>query len=534
VPRWRAVLFGVVCLVLAISVGTVALTGTTPRPPETPVPGAPVAGTDRVRIVSAAPSTWDPAVASSANTAAVLAQVFEGLTAFDAESQVRPALAQSWRFGADGTRLEFQLRPGIVFSDGTPIRAQDVVDSWLRLIDPQRPSPLSSLVTDIKGAREYLAGTGPRGDVGLRAEGDRVLIEFRRPASYFVSVTASPSLAVVPPGTGDRLRGPDLPRDIVVSGAYTPTAQDATTITLAGNPRYWGGTPPIPNVTLITDLEGASVVEAFEDGRVDYTNIAAADASWIRYDSTLGPRLRRAVSFSVDYYGFDTTKPPFDDARVRQAFAKAVDWRRLVQLANPEVPPATSLVPPGIAGRGEGDFSVRHDPAGAKRLLADAGFPDGRGFPTVTLVTSGYTYDDGIRRELRDVLGIEVDLELMEFDPYFTRLEREVPQFWALSWIADYPAPQDFLGLLLETGASTNYGRWSDAAYDTAIEAASRTTDLAQQEQQYAAAQRIVQEQVPVIPVSYGGEWALAREGLQGATESGVGFLRFAGLAWAP
>ncbi len=530
----RRALTAVLSLGLAVAItGVAALggyrqSGAAPGRDPSPVAVARAAG-DPVRIIGAAPSTWDPARQGDAGTATTLAQVYEGLTAFDADAQVQPALARDWVVAADGQRITFELRRGLKFSDGTPIRAQDVVESWFRLIHPETPSPLASLLADVKGAVAYQKREIGREGVGMRAEEGRVVVEFRRPATYFLAVTASPSLAVVPPKRP--APGPELPPNLVVSGAYLPTSQDETRIHLEANGNYWAGPPPIERIEVVTDLQGESTVLAFQDGDLDYTGVSAADAAWLRYHDDLGPQLRRADTWSVDYYGFDTTRPPFDDARVRRAFAGAVDWDRLVRLADASADPATSLVPEGIPARPTDDFSPRYDPAGARAELAAAGYPGGRGFPPVTLVTSGYGYDQAIARELKEVLGVEVRVESMPFDEYFARLDRgDVPAFWALSWVADYPAPHDFLGLLLETGSSNNYSGWSNAAYDTLLAAAAATEDPVEQQRHYAAAQAIVQREVPLVPLRYGESWALSREGLLGTVESGLGLIRYAGL----
>jgi oligopeptide transport system substrate-binding protein len=485
-----------------------------------------------LRIVGSSPFTWDPALAGDAGSASTLAQVFEGLTAFDADSRVQPALAAGWTVHEDGRRIDFELRPDLRYSDGTPIAAQDVVDSWLRLLDPQRPSPLVSLLADVAGAADYLAGRVGADGVGLRADGQTVTVDLRRPATYFLAVTASPSLAVVPPQMHGRLAGPVLPADVVVSGAYVPSEQPAG-IRLSGNEHYWAGMPPIETIDVLTDLGGRSPVAVFEAGEIDYTPVSSYDASWMRYDDVLGPQLRRTDNFSVHYYGFDSSRPPFNDGRVRQAFARAVDWDRIVLLGS-EGEPATSLVPPGIPGRGEEDFRPAYDPQAARDLLADAGYPAGAGFPPTTLISFGYGYEEAVATELREVLGISLPVEIMDFSAYIARLESdEPPQLWTLSWIADYPHAHDFLGLLLETGSASNYGNWSNAEFDAAIEAAAGTNDEAEQAARYAAAQDILRSEAPIVPVDYGESWALSRDGLIGALESGVGMIRYAGLDWA-
>lgn len=495
--------------------------------------GADRPGEVQAVIAGSAPLSWDPQMAGDAASAGTLAQVFEGLTAFDAQSRVQPALAGAWSVEDEGRRLIFELRPGITFSDGSPITAADVVASWLRLIDPQRPSPLASLLSDVVGADDYRSGSGDADQVGLRAAGDRLTVEFRRPASYFVAVTASPSLAVLPASRADDRPGRELPADLVVSGAYLPVEQTPTAIRLEANERYWAGPPAIGTIELLTDLEGQSPVALFEAQRVDYVNVGSLDASWIRYDPDLGPQLRHGTAFSVDYYGFDTTRPPFDDPLVRRAFALAVDWDRLVRLTDAGSEPATSLIPEGVPGRSAADFSPPYDPAAARAALDEAGFPGGRGFPAVTLTSSGSTYDEAVAEELEEVLGIAIAVELRPFGQYLDVLDSDPPAFWALSWIADYPHPHDFLGLLLQTGSSSNQGGWSDAGFDAIVDAAASTDDPAEQAELYAQAQRIVQQESPLIPVSYGERWSLSREGLLGAEESGVGFLRLAGLAWA-
>jgi oligopeptide transport system substrate-binding protein len=532
VPRGSNLLrVGVILLVLLLAAsGAYGLLGA--RQPSPSSTGASNPPGTQLTIAGAAPTSWDPARIGDAGSASMLSQVFEGLTALDAHNAVQPALASDWSVADGGRQVAFDLRPGIVFSDGRPITADDVVASWLRVIDPAHPSPLAGLLGDVAGAREYLAGTGRASGVGIHAAGGQVIVTFRRPAAWFVSAAASPTLAVVPPDLPAAAAGKALPSDLVVSGAYLPSDQTATSIHLSGNPDYWAGAPAIGSIQVVTDLGGRSPVDAFQAGDVDFVPIGAADASWIRYDRDLGPQLRRFASLSVEYYGFDTSRPPFDSSEVRRAFAMAVDWRRLVRLEDPTAEPATSLVPVGIDGRSTGDFVPAYDVTAARAALAGAGYPNGSGFPPVTIVTSGGELEEAVAQQLKGALGIQVRVEIMDFNEYSTRLEEDPPQIWALNWIADFPHSQDFLGLLLETGSISNYGRWSDPQYDAALDAAAATEDPAAQSQEYAKAQQIITREVPVVPVRYGDEWALSRTGLLGATDTGIGFLRYAGLAW--
>ena len=172
-----------------------------------------------------------------------------------------------------------------------------------------------------------------------------------------------------------------------------------------------------------------------------------------------------------------------------------------------------------------------YDPDEARRLLAEAGYPGGVGFPETAIVTQGYAWDHPVAHQIEEVLGIRLRQEAMPFEEYFQRLEAgDGPAIWAMSWVADYPAPQDFLGLLLESGSTNNYGRWSDASYDAALDAAASTDDPEEQARRYAEAEAILREAVPVIPMAYHEGWALGRDDLAGTQVSGLGILRFASL----
>ena len=287
-------------------------------------------------------------------------------------------------------------------------------------------------------------------------------------------------------------------------------------------------------IELVGDLGGRSPVEAFENGELDYTPISSIDAPWIVYDETLGPQVIEVPTLSTQYYGFTTTRPPFNDVKVRKAFAEAVDWRRMVELADSggDFVVANSMVPPGIPGRSTTDFVPKHDPADARKLLAEAGFPGGAGFPQTVMLTSGSPFDQAIVDEVRRELGITIVSETMG-DGYFERLASEPPQIWSLGWVADYPGRNDFLGVLLATGATNNYGGWTSTAFDEAIGEATSATDPAAAGAAFDRAETIVRDEVPVVPLAYGTGWALSRTGLLGAGQNGLGIVRMAGLAWA-
>ena len=522
--RTRLVLALLVAALVGLSIGPARLAGSHP-------PTA-AAAADIVRILLGPADELDPALQGDIGSAAVSAQLFESLTAIDGRLETRPALAASWDFRDDGATVVFHLRPGLTFSDGSPLGAADVVRSWFRIIDPAHPSPLVTLMGDVVGAVGYARGIEKdKSSVGLAAEGDDVIVRLNRPATDFPTIVSGPTFSIVPPSLDAGPQGLAPGDSFVGSGGYVLSAATDKKTTLKANDHYWAGRPAIGTVELVHDIGGRSPVTAFEDGDIDLTSVASFDATWLAYDDALGPELRRSDDLSLHYYGFNTSRPPFNDVRVRQAFARAVDWRRLVALSSAGAArPATGMVPPGIPGRSDADFLPALDPAGARSLLAAAGFPDGKGFPDTTLLGGG-AEDRAFAAEIKQQLGVTVSIEI-QGDGFFDHLTTDPPQIFSMGWVADYPGPNDFLGILLGSDASNNYGRWKSAPFDKAIADALAARDPAAARTAFDTAEGIVRDEAPTIPLTYDVSWSLARSGLLGAYDNGLGIIRMAGLAW--
>ena len=515
---------GAVLAALALSVAALLHGGASPARAVDPT---------AVRILVQQPSTFDPAAQSDSATAAITAQLYETLTTYDAALQLQPALAASWDVADDGRRVVFHLRPGLTFSDGSPLGAEDVVGSWLRLLDPAHPSPLVALLIDIRGARAYVAGqSADPGSVGLRANGSDVEVDLERPGADFPAIVSAPIFGVVP-ATARRVGSTAFGAGGVVSGGYSVTAISASEITLQGNEHYWAGAPAIQTVHLVLDIGGRSPVAAFQADDLDYTAISLTDAPWIAYDPGLGPQLRATPTLSLTYLGIDTRKAPFDDVRVRQALGAAVDWQRITTVgAFGGQVPAHSMVPPGIPGGGDATWWPVHDPAKARQLLADAGYPDGKGLPPIYFGAGGAGIGTAIAADLERELSMHVEIDA--FDDQLGRLTTDPPNLWLTGWIADYVGPNDFLGVLLSSDSSDNYGHWTSTAFDQAISDALGTRDAAAARTAYERAQAEVQREVPVVPLYVGTEYALSRDLLLGAGDNCLGILRMAGMAWKP
>jgi oligopeptide transport system substrate-binding protein len=306
---------------------------------------------------------------------------------------------------------------------------------------------------------------------------------------------------------------------------------DGTDLVLRANDEYVAGPPPIEEVRFVGDLD-ADAVSAFADGALDLVGVGSFDAGWIAYDRDLGPSLHHGAATTIQFFGFDTAAPPFDDARVRRAFLLALDRQRLVELSQgTAATPASSIVPPAVQPPGwPSDFE--HDAAEAARLLDEAGYEDRADLGTITVNGTGLDVRPAIAT-WRDVLGVDVAIENMSFGDYLVQLDDGVAApIYTINWIIDYPSPQALYGLLLTPGAGSNYGRWQDDEFTTLLDGAASERDPAAQATAYAAVDARVDAEAPVIPWSYGETWWLARDGLNGLGDLTLGLIDFGRVSW--
>lgn len=482
-----------------------------------------------LRYLAGPPGTLDPAFIADAADVQLLLQLYGGLTRLDEQGEPYPSLASGWEISADGLTYEFAIREGLEFSDGTPLVAEDVRRSWLRLLDPATGATAPDVLSIVAGASERVAGEADEDEVGIRAPDDEtLLVELRHPASYFLEITATPSTFVVP-STADASDTWQTPQSFVGSGPYVVDGTSGADLILRANEHYVAGPPPISEIRWMagTDDDPAT---AFQAGEVDLAQVAGWDATWIAYDADLGPRLHAAEPLTVSYFGFDTTRPPFDDARVRRAFSLALDRERLVPLAEgTSSTAAASIVPPAIWPDGFAP-EIESDPDRARELLDEAGYEDRDDLGTIVVNGIALGVEPAVA-VWRAELGVDVEIETMDFGDFLALLDVDPPNIFTISWIADYPSPQALYGLLLEPGAASNYGDWRDSEFTELLEEAARASEDEVAEA-YAAVETYVTEQAPVIPWAYGETWWLVGDGLRGLGNLTIGLLDFGRVSW--
>ncbi|HUF06268.1 MAG TPA: peptide ABC transporter substrate-binding protein [Candidatus Binatia bacterium] len=493
-------------------------------------PGGPMqAAGPPLRYLGGPAGTLDPAFIADAADVQLLLQLYGGLTRLDEAGEPYPSLASGWTISDDGLTYEFDIRDDLSFSDGTPLTAEDIRRSWLRLLDPATRASAPDVLSVVAGATARLSGDADEDEVGILAPDDRTLIvELRHPASYFVEITATPSTFVVP-RHADATQGWQTPQRFVGSGPYVIDGVDAGDLLLVANDEYVAGPPPISEIRWMSDVDGSSA-GAFAAGEVDLAQVPGWDATWIAYDAELGPWLHAAEPLTISFYGFDTTRPPFSDARVRRAFSLALDRERLVPLAEGAASAAAgSLVPPAIWPEGF-EPELETDAGRARDLLDDAGFADRADLGTIVVNGSGLGVEPAVA-VWREELGVEIAVETMGFGDFLGLLESDPPHVYTISWIADYPSPHSLYGLLLEPGAASNFGDWRDDEFVELLEAAARAADD-EVGAAYDAVEGHVAEEAPVIPWSYGETWWLVADGLRGLGNLTVGLLDFGRVSW--
>jgi oligopeptide transport system substrate-binding protein len=482
-----------------------------------------------LRFLAGPAGTLDPAFIAAASDVQLLLQLYAGLTRLDETGEAYPSLASGWEISDDGLRYRFTLRDDLSFSDGTRLVAEDVRRSWLRLFDPATGATAPDVLSVIRGAPERLAGEADESEVGIEAPDDTTLIvTLRYPASYFLDLVATPSAFVVP-RNADATATWQTPETFVGSGPYVVDAIDGLDLVLRANEEYVAGPPPIDEIRWLADV-GGDPIDAFMSDEVDLAGVPGWDARWIAYDADVGPFLHAAEPLTISYFGFDTTRPPFDDVDVRRAFSLALDRERLVPLAEgASSQAAASLVPPAIWPEGF-EPEMETDLDEARRLLDAAGYEDRSRLGTIVVNGTGLGVEPAVAI-WRDELGVEIAIENMSFIDFLAVLDNAPPHVFTINWIADYASPHALYGLLLESGAASNWGGWSDDEFDALLEAAAAAPED-ELGTAYDAVEARVSDQAPVIPWSYGETWWLVADGLRGLGNLTIGLMDFGRVSW--
>ncbi|MGD2147344.1 MAG: ABC transporter substrate-binding protein [Anaerolineae bacterium] len=498
--------------------------------------GAAVSGTvapHALRTAMGGPTTLDPTLADDVSSECFLDQFFSGLLELTPELGVLPDVAERWEVMEGGRKYVFHLREDVRWSDGVAVTARDFEFAWKRILDPATCSRTARLWYAVQGASDYHQGRTPDGDsVGIRSPDDWTLeVTLERPASYFLHLVSASVAYPVPRHAvrahGDAWAGPQC---IVTNGPFRIESwRPDEAVVLTRRAEYHGrvsGNLERVEIGLITSDDWRTGWEGYRADELDIASLASAPWSFREGVRQELPSEYVLVPTGANLYAvFDVSRPPFDDQRVRGAFALALDRQALMDavLGDRGVAATGGLVPPGMPGHTPG-IGARHDPARAQQLLDQAGYPGGRGFPDVEAV-SPISREPLMRAMVAnwfDVLGVEFSVSAVDWVEYLSLISRQFPPLHLTGWKFSYPDPDYFLRVPIRLQTT-----WRHPTYDELIERTLEVTDQAERIRLYGRADRILMREAPVIPIAYDHHPMLIKPWVKGSAIRGPMYWRW-------
>lgn len=466
-------------------------------------------------INSLEPESLDPEIIIAQADYRIVSAIFEGLTRLEpVKASPVPGLAESWDISPDGKIYTFHLRTNLVWSTGEPLTADDVVYSWHRELDPATASDYAGQLYYVKNAQDF--NTGKIKDASLVAvhalDKFTVRVELNNPTPFFLDICAMPLSSIVPRQTIEKYGDHWLSvRPLPASGPYELAEWRLNDkVRLKKNPRYWDAANTQSDIIdLLPVGTPNTALSLYERGQAD-----------IVWDKELIPtELMDVLIKRSDFHWFtllgtyfvriNTTHKPFDDPRVRRAFALAVDKERIVKrITKSGEVVSSSLVPPGTRNY-QAPEGLGYDPELARKLLAEAGYPGGKGFPRFEYLfdsgASGTKLHENIAIELQQMwheqLGVTMDLRQVETQVFWGMESRMDYTLSRSDWIGDYNDPNTFLGMFL-TGDGNNQTGFSNSRYDDLVHRANETTDPVAREKMFQQAETIlIHDELPIIPI---------------------------------
>ena len=469
----------------------------------------PVYGGIYRRPLSGDPTILDPAQTWDIYSTVVMHQIFDGLVQYDEGTTIRPALAESWHASRDGLTWTFKLRRGVRFHHGRELSSDDVVFSLARVLNPKTKSPGAGLLAKVKGARDYTRGltNSLAGVRGLDQHTIQVVLE--EPWAPFLSAMAAATSKIVPKDEVLRL-GDNFGLTPVGTGPFTFVSWERNKrIVLGANRDYFAGPPFLKSVE-IRIFPGGTVDEMFEAFRkheLDDSPVPASERARLSRDETV--RFVSRPALGLQFLGLTQSFPPLDKLKVRQALYYAIDrGRHSLDIFQGKLKAAWGILSPGTLGFNPELQRALYDPKRSATLLAEAGYPAGKGlprFPIWSAVTAAENLreDEAIVRELA-AIGVRAELRYNPDWPSFDKNRRlqNLPIF-RLGWYADVPDPDNFLQPLFHSQGSENSIGYRNARLDSLLSQAAREQDPRRRVTIYRDAERLILDDAPIIPLTY-------------------------------
>lgn len=485
----------------------------TSAPVATPVAQA-AGGVLRIGVATW-PDTLAPQKASFSNEIAFLTLNYEGLTTLDKDLKTVPGAAEKWEYNADATEVTFTLRDGLKYSDGSPLTASDFVKAVYRTLDPHNPGDYQASLEMIKGAEAIINTAVPTDEakltdlnaaLGVTApDAKTVKFSLTKPTPYFHTLTA---LWVMFPAKQEMIdKGGDQWYEDAASQIgngpfqFDKIDRGANLIEYKANENYWKGRPQLDGVQLkfINDL--AVALQAYKNNEVDIIVPDPNDVPTLKADAVMGKEYHEYPGSCTLVVAMNLKREPFNNPKVREAFAYGFDREGYTRdaLKGTEVP-SLGWIPPGFPGHDASENRFGYDPDKAKAMLAEAGFPDGKGLPEIKYSYGSNNPANQARAEYlsqmwQKSLGVTVIPDPVENTTLVSlrKSNETFPQMTGGGWCADYPDPQNWLSVYWHsrTNFAQNIGYKNDEV-DKMLDQADIETNVEKRAQLYADAQKLV------------------------------------------
>ena len=501
-----------------------------------------------LRIANGAePETLDPRKATGNPESIVMRQIFEGLCTQDAKGEAIPGMAEKWEISPDGLKFKFFLRDNAKWSNGDPVTARDFEYSWLSVLSPELGSKYAEQLYYIKNGEAYNKGKAKREDVGVKALNDKTLeVTLEKPTPYFLFLTSFFTYFPVHQKTVEA--NPNWnndPKTIIGNGPFKITSWvHNSKIEIEKNENYWNKDKvKLSKAEINLSDNRKTLLDMFENNQLDTVEIQPPLSEMPRLIKE--NKLKILPYINTYYFCLNVTKAPFDDPKVRKAFSLALDRNAIVTaITKSGQKPALAWTPYGLpdAKAGEdfrkvgGDYFKDNDVETAKKLLAEAGYPDGKGLPPVTLLYNTSEQHKVIAEAVQEMwkknLGVTVNLTNQEWKVYLSARKQGDFQMARSGWIGDYLDPMTYLDTLMG-GGGNNHSRWANPEYDRLVRQAQTSMDPAVRMKAMHDAEKILFDDMPIIPVYFDSNPILEKPHVKGIIRDALGavYLREAFIA---
>lgn len=463
------------------------------------------------------PKTIDPVLNSSNDGGNVIGNIFEGLVR-RSEKGIVPAAAESWEISDDGLTATFKIRDNAKWSDGKPVTADDFKFAFTRMLTPELACPYSYLGYFIKNGEKFFKGEAKAEDLGLEVKDEKTFVihlEYQAPL-MLEYLSFNPFVAVRKDQVEADNRGWTTKGTLVCNGPfYLDSWAHNDKIVIKKNPNYWDAdNVKLDNVQMVMITDTNTALAAYKAGKVDY--IEAMPTQLIPSLLKSGEAKVRPT-LGTAYTVFNIKEKPFDNLKVREAFNLAIDRQALCdKVLQAGQKPANAFVPYNIPGvdqskdfRGEDEtqyLPANADPEKAKALLAEAGYPDGKGLPTITYLYNNNPGNKQIAEALQAMwkqnLGVNVELKSEEWKVFIDNRQQKHFMLARHAWLSDFEDAENMLALFV-TDNWENCTNWSNADYDKLVNSCAKEMDRAKRIQSMHDAEKILMTELPMIPMYY-------------------------------